>query len=127
MELLVVLAMLAYASANTLLSIYGEPTYELAAIENSAYDEVSENLPLLRNRRHIICGLPSWQSKKVNHNFCAAKCLAQRRRGGSCHDGICICRNSLTLESSSHPRLTRWYHGSRTRPLSRGINYVSER
>ncbi|XP_012537462.1 defensin-2 [Monomorium pharaonis] len=94
LAVLAVFVVLVYASANTLPAVYDGPTYELTTIEDPAYDEVPENLPPIRNRR-VTCDLLSWQSKwlTINHSACAAKCLAQRRRGGRCRDGICVCRN----------------------------------
>ncbi|CAL1682339.1 unnamed protein product [Lasius platythorax] len=89
-----VFAVLAYVSANTLSAVYDGPTYELTTIDDPGYDEVASNLPPIRQRR-VTCDLFSWQSKwfTINHSACAAKCLLQRRRGGRCRDGICICRN----------------------------------
>ncbi|XP_077266066.1 defensin 2 [Temnothorax americanus] len=91
---LTVLAVLAYASANTLPAVYDGPTYELTAIEDPANDEMQSNLPPIRNRR-VTCDLLSWQSKwlSINHSACAGKCLVQGRRGGRCRDGICVCRH----------------------------------
>ncbi|XP_071581677.1 defensin-2 [Temnothorax nylanderi] len=93
LAILTVLAVLAYASANTLPDVYDGPTYELTAIEDPANDEMQSNLPPIRNRR-VTCDLLSWQSKwlSINHSACAGKCLVQGRRGGRCRDGICVCR-----------------------------------
>ncbi|EZA60015.1 Defensin-2 [Ooceraea biroi] len=65
-----------------------------ATIDDPTYDETASDLTPIRQRR-VTCDLLSWQSKwlSINHSACAAKCLAQRRRGGRCRDGICICRN----------------------------------
>ncbi|XP_024888768.1 defensin-2-like [Temnothorax curvispinosus] len=84
----------AYASANTLPAVYDGPTYELTAIEDPANDEMESNLPPIRNRR-VTCDLLSWQSKwlSINHSACAGKCLVQGRRGGRCRGGICVCRH----------------------------------
>ncbi|XP_029679874.1 defensin-2-like [Formica exsecta] len=89
-----IFAVLAYVSADTLSAVYDGPTYELTTINDPEYDEMASNLSPIRHRR-ITCDLLSWQSKwlTINHSACAAKCLAQRRQGGRCRDGICICRN----------------------------------
>ncbi|GAB1862119.1 Defensin prepropeptide [Camponotus japonicus] len=97
MKLLVIFsifAVLAYVSANTLPAVYDGPTYELTSIDDPQYDEMASNLTPIRNRR-VTCDLLSWQSQwlTINHSACAAKCLVQRRRGGRCRDGICVCRN----------------------------------
>ncbi|XP_020279144.1 defensin-2-like [Pseudomyrmex gracilis] len=92
----VIFAVLAYASADTINgpTIYDGPTYELKPIEEPANDgnEDATNSPVRQAR--VTCDLLSWQSQwlSINHSACAAKCLAQRRRGGRCRDGICICR-----------------------------------
>ncbi|RLU19863.1 hypothetical protein DMN91_008422 [Ooceraea biroi] len=85
---------LACVSANALPALYDGPTYELTTIDDPTYDETASDLTPIRQRR-VTCDLLSWQSKwlSINHSACAAKCLAQRRRGGRCRDGICICRN----------------------------------
>ncbi|XP_012228482.1 defensin-2 [Linepithema humile] len=95
MKLLVVFAfcvMLIYVSAGILPDVYDGPTYELVTVDEPEYNEESDQAPI-RSRR-VTCDLLSWQSKwlTINHSACAAKCLAQRRRGGRCRDGICICR-----------------------------------
>ncbi|KYN03246.1 PREDICTED: defensin-2 [Cyphomyrmex costatus] len=92
--ILAVFVVLACTSVNTLPVVYDGPTYELTAIEDPVDDEISSDLPPIRNRR-VTCDLLSWQSKwlSFNHTPCAAKCLMQRRKGGSCRDGICVCRN----------------------------------
>ncbi|XP_029167825.1 defensin-2-like [Nylanderia fulva] len=97
MKLLAILAIFAVVAsvlANTLPAVYDGPTYELTAIDDPGYDEpTSNNLSPIRHRR-ITCDLLSWQSKwpTVDHR-CAVKCLSQRRQGGRCQDGICVCRN----------------------------------
>ncbi|KAL0123819.1 hypothetical protein PUN28_005979 [Cardiocondyla obscurior] len=97
MKLLAILAFLValtYASAYTQPAVYDGPTYELTTIEDPVYDEEEpSHLTPIRNRR-VTCDLLSWQSKwlSINHSACAARCLAQRRRGGRCRNGICVCR-----------------------------------
>ncbi|KOX75237.1 Defensin-2, partial [Melipona quadrifasciata] len=53
----------------------------------------STDLAPLRHRR-VTCDVLSFQSKwlSVNHSACAVRCLAQRRKGGSCRNGVCVCR-----------------------------------
>ncbi|XP_050453530.1 defensin-2-like [Cataglyphis hispanica] len=94
LAIFIIFAVLVYVSTDTLPAVYDGPTYELTTIDDPAYDEMTSNLSPIRHRR-ITCDLLSWQSKwlTINHSACAAKCLAQRRRGGRCRDGICICRN----------------------------------
>nr|CAM36306.1 hypothetical protein [Thermobia domestica] len=48
----------------------------------------------LRHRR-VTCDLLSFSSKifSFNHSACAAHCLAKRKKGGRCVNGVCRCRN----------------------------------
>ncbi|KAG7208426.1 hypothetical protein KM043_014656 [Ampulex compressa] len=72
---------------------YDGPLYELKKIEDETKYETTEVAPF--RQRRVTCDLLSFESKwlTVNHSACAASCLAQRRRGGRCRDGICVCRN----------------------------------
>ncbi|XP_076663573.1 defensin 2 [Andrena cerasifolii] len=102
---LCILATIANASAASAPQvIFDGPTYELKPIEDAddsnamnaemgAEGDATE-LPPLRHRR-VTCDVLSWQSQwlSINHSACAIRCLAQRRKGGSCRDGVCICRN----------------------------------
>ncbi|XP_032667523.1 defensin-2-like [Odontomachus brunneus] len=96
MKLLAVFALfcvLAYASADPIPAFYDEPTDELNPFEESASDEMLTNdMPTMIRQRRVTCGL-FWNGKdfSFNHRICALKCLAQRRRDGYCHGGICIC------------------------------------
>ncbi|KAH0944877.1 hypothetical protein HN011_004500 [Eciton burchellii] len=85
--------LLVYVTADPLPAVYDGPTYELTMIDDPPYDEAASNLAPVRHRR-LTCDFFSWQSKWLtpNHSVCAAKCIAQHRRGGRCRDGICICR-----------------------------------
>ena len=49
---------------------------------------------LIRQKR-VTCDLLSLQIKgiAINDSACAAHCLAMRRKGGSCKQGVCVCRN----------------------------------
>ncbi|XP_033324438.2 uncharacterized protein LOC117219404 [Megalopta genalis] len=51
------------------------------------YDDV------MRPRR-FTCDVLSFSTKwfGAHHAACAAKCLTQRRWGGSCKNGVCVCR-----------------------------------
>uniref|UniRef100_A0A348G6A9 Defensin2 n=1 Tax=Odontomachus monticola TaxID=613454 RepID=A0A348G6A9_ODOMO len=96
MKLLAVFALfcvLAYVSADPIPAVYDGPTYELKSIEEPESNDMSMGDAPIRQRR-VTCDLLSWQSKwfSFNHSACAVKCLAQRRRGGRCIDGVCICR-----------------------------------
>ncbi|XP_076648713.1 defensin 2 [Halictus rubicundus] len=44
--------------------------------------------------RRFSCDVLSFTSKwfSPNHAACATRCLFQRRRGGRCQNGVCICR-----------------------------------
>ncbi|XP_076296444.1 defensin 2 [Lasioglossum baleicum] len=44
--------------------------------------------------RRFSCDVLSFTSKwfSVNHAACATRCLFQRRRGGRCQNGVCVCR-----------------------------------
>ncbi|KAG5320355.1 DEF2 protein, partial [Acromyrmex heyeri] len=92
--ILAIFVVLACTSVSTLPAVYDGPTYELSTIEDPMYDEVPSDLPPIRNRR-VTCDLLSWKSKwlSINHSACAARCLSQRRKGGRCRNGICVCRN----------------------------------
>nr|XP_034186846.1 defensin-2-like [Osmia lignaria] len=83
-------------------AVYDGPVYELKPIEDGSggveprqveSSDESTDLTPLRQRR-VTCDVLSWQSQwfTVNHSACAIKCLAQRRRGGSCRGGVCVCR-----------------------------------
>ncbi|KAG6796338.1 defensin-2 precursor [Apis mellifera caucasica] len=79
--------------------VYDGPIYELRQIEEENIEPDTElmdsNEPLLPLRhRRVTCDVLSWQSKwlSINHSACAIRCLAQRRKGGSCRNGVCICR-----------------------------------
>lgn len=43
----------------------------------------------------FTCDVLSFQSKVIsfNHSACAVRCLSMKKKGGSCKDGICVCRN----------------------------------
>nr|AXF35737.1 defensin 1 [Holotrichia oblita] len=49
---------------------------------------------LLRQKR-VTCDLLSLEAKgiAINDSACAAHCLVLGRKGGSCKDGVCVCRN----------------------------------
>ncbi|OXU26901.1 hypothetical protein TSAR_014286 [Trichomalopsis sarcophagae] len=49
--------------------------------------------PSFRARR-FTCDVLSFKSMWVspNHSACAVRCLAQRRKGGKCKNGVCVCR-----------------------------------
>ncbi|NP_001280500.1 defensin-2-like precursor [Nasonia vitripennis] len=49
--------------------------------------------PSFRARR-FTCDVLSFKSMWVspNHSACAVRCLAQRRKGGKCKNGDCVCR-----------------------------------
>ncbi|KOC64008.1 Defensin-2, partial [Habropoda laboriosa] len=64
--------------------------------EADAEKETKDNsigLPPIRERR-VTCDILSLSSKwlSINHAACATRCLAQRRKGGRCQNGVCICR-----------------------------------
>ncbi|KAF3423680.1 hypothetical protein E2986_12838 [Frieseomelitta varia] len=95
-----VLATVTYVSGAIIPDvIYDGPIYELREIEGTN-DEATEtvgddsiDLASLRHRR-VTCDVSSFQSKWLNVNFhsaCTVSCLAQRRKGGSCRNGVCIC------------------------------------
>ncbi|XP_017791531.1 PREDICTED: defensin-2-like [Habropoda laboriosa] len=100
-----VLATVAYVSgASAPQAVYDGPIYELRPVEEDngggqavAEIETEDNstgLPPIRERR-VTCDVLSWQSQwlSINHSACAVRCLTQRRKGGRCQDGVCICRN----------------------------------
>ncbi|KAK9729319.1 Arthropod defensin [Popillia japonica] len=49
---------------------------------------------IIRQKR-VTCDLLSFEAKGVaaNHSICAAHCLVIGRKGGSCQNGVCVCRN----------------------------------
>nr|BAD77966.1 defensin A [Anomala cuprea] len=49
---------------------------------------------IVRQKR-VTCDLLSFEAKgfAANHSICAAHCLAIGRKGGSCQNGVCVCRN----------------------------------
>ncbi|XP_012144480.1 defensin 2 [Megachile rotundata] len=93
-----ILAMIAYVyGVSVPEAVYDGPTYELKPVEGGEETavmnpEVSTDMPV--RQRRVTCDVLSWQSQwfTVNHSACAIKCLAQRRRGGSCRGGVCVCR-----------------------------------
>ncbi|XP_015600536.1 defensin-2 [Cephus cinctus] len=93
----VIVAIFAFASVKCMPEpAYDGPTYELTRIEDvdtsGGIADHTEEAPI-RHRR-VTCDLFSFQSKWLtpNHTACAAKCIAQRRRGGRCSNGVCVCR-----------------------------------
>ncbi|XP_014476235.1 PREDICTED: defensin-2-like [Dinoponera quadriceps] len=81
---------LAYASAIALPDVYDGPTYELQPIDGS---DTSSDIGSTRMRR-LTCDVFSFQSQWVspNHSACAIKCVFQGRKGGTCQNGVCVCR-----------------------------------
>ncbi|XP_022911987.2 holotricin-1-like [Onthophagus taurus] len=49
---------------------------------------------IIRQKR-VTCDLLSIEAKgiAINHSACAAHCLVLRKKGGSCSNGVCVCRN----------------------------------
>ncbi|KAK9307656.1 hypothetical protein QLX08_002069 [Tetragonisca angustula] len=96
-----VLATVTYVSGAIIPDvIYDDPIYELREIEGTndeataTVGDDSTDLAPLRHRR-VTCDVSSFQSKwlRVNfHSVCTVNCLAQRRKGGFCRNGVCICR-----------------------------------
>lgn len=43
----------------------------------------------------VTCDLLSVSTKwgSLNHAACAARCIAQRKKGGTCKEGVCHCRD----------------------------------
>nr|DAA35072.1 TPA_exp: defensin-1a [Harpegnathos saltator] len=72
-------------------SRFASAPIEEAASDNTPRD-MAEEVPI--RQRRVTCDLLSWTSKwfSFNNSACAAKCLVQRRRGGSCSGGVCVCR-----------------------------------
>ncbi|XP_076242889.1 defensin-2-like [Calliopsis andreniformis] len=106
MKLLAVLcifALIVYTSAlSAPHAVYDGPVYEMKRIDDGVAvkrmaepDEldVVDDTDLSRPRR-VTCDLLSFASKwlSVNHSACAFRCLTQRRRGGRCQNGVCVCR-----------------------------------
>ncbi|OXU26905.1 hypothetical protein TSAR_014290 [Trichomalopsis sarcophagae] len=69
-----------------------DATDDLSPIKESS-DDPTDVSPSYRARR-FSCDVLSFQSKWVspNHSACAVRCLAQRRKGGKCKNGVCVCR-----------------------------------
>nr|XP_033324520.1 defensin-like [Megalopta genalis] len=75
----------AYAVANAVPNAAGQPHPNgVAFADDDDYN---------RSRR-FTCDVLSVQTAwfSTNHAACALRCLAQRRRGGRCENGVCICR-----------------------------------
>ncbi|OAD53675.1 Defensin-2 [Eufriesea mexicana] len=97
-----ILATITYVSSASIPEgVYDDTIYELQPIEETndklnvemaARDDSGEVAPI-RHRR-VTCDVLSWQSQwlSVNHSACALRCLAQRRKGGHCENGVCVCR-----------------------------------
>nr|AFJ22694.1 defensin 2-2a3 precursor [Nasonia vitripennis] len=70
-----------------------DATDDLSPIKESSDDPTELVQPSYRDRR-FSCDVLSLQSKWVspNHSACAVRCLAQRRKGGKCKNGDCVCR-----------------------------------
>nr|BAI81896.1 defensin [Apis cerana japonica] len=97
--LFAILVAIVYAScASVSQVVYDEPIYDLRQIEEENIGPDTElmdsNEPLLLRHRRVTCDVLSWQSKwlSINHSACAIRCLAKRRKGGRCKNGVCICR-----------------------------------
>nr|A9XFZ7.1 RecName: Full=Defensin coprisin; Flags: Precursor [Copris tripartitus]ABP97087.1 coprisin [Copris tripartitus] len=60
---------------------------------NPLPEEVQEE-GLVRQKR-VTCDVLSFEAKgiAVNHSACALHCIALRKKGGSCQNGVCVCRN----------------------------------
>ncbi|XP_031849962.1 defensin 2 [Nomia melanderi] len=78
---------------------YDGPTYELKRIQerDADPDDIMPDADLddsLSRPRRVTCDVLSWQSKwfSFNHSACALRCLTQKRRGGRCQNGVCVCR-----------------------------------
>ncbi|XP_043784705.1 defensin-2 [Apis laboriosa] len=97
--LFAILVAIVYASCASVSEVvYDESIYELRQIEEENIEPDTElidsNEPLLLRHRRVTCNVLSWQSKwlSINHSACAIRCLAQRRKGDSCRNGVCIYR-----------------------------------
>ncbi|CAD6229942.1 GSCOCT00006653001.2-RA-CDS [Cotesia congregata] len=75
-------------------SDYAEPVASEIDELGPAASEIDAQGPELVRERRLTCDLFSFQSQWVspNHSACAAKCIAQGKRGGSCSNGVCNCR-----------------------------------
>ncbi|KAF7399345.1 hypothetical protein HZH68_007937 [Vespula germanica] len=83
--------LIAYVSAFAIPD-YDGPIYDLTPIEDESAN--ANQLAPARARR-FTCDLFSFSSQWVtpNHAACATKCLFKGRRGGTCNNGYCVCRN----------------------------------
>ncbi|XP_043494713.1 defensin-2-like [Polistes fuscatus] len=85
--------LIAYVSASAIPD-YDGPVYDLVQIEDDKENVNGNEEAPIRNRR-FTCDLFSFGSQWVtpNHAPCAAKCLFKGRRGGTCNNGLCVCRH----------------------------------
>ncbi|XP_033324514.2 uncharacterized protein LOC117219453 [Megalopta genalis] len=69
------------------------PSAEPIALPDDDDDDDDDGDDVMRPRR-FTCDVLSVETAwfSVNHAACAVRCLAQRRRGGRCENGVCICR-----------------------------------
>ncbi|XP_046738214.1 defensin-2 [Diprion similis] len=92
----------AYASADVLPQVVYDGQMEekdgrmtnLEDVDTDAGLPESSDLTPIRHRR-VTCDLLSFTTPwgGVNHAACAARCLAQRHKGGACQNGVCVCRD----------------------------------
>ncbi|XP_017888466.1 defensin-2-like [Ceratina calcarata] len=99
--LFAIFATVAYVSgASAPQAIYDGPTYEMRQIRDADENEemgtaiADESTESPLRHRRVTCDVLSWSSKwlSINHSACAVRCLAQRRKGGRCMNGVCVCR-----------------------------------
>ncbi|XP_034940654.1 defensin-like [Chelonus insularis] len=70
--------------------------YEPLELRGEEFEIDGENEDHLRHRR-VTCDLLSFKGV-VNDSACAANCLSMGKSGGSCRNGVCVCRKDKIVD-----------------------------
>ncbi|KAK9685549.1 Arthropod defensin [Popillia japonica] len=69
----------------------------MCIVHTLAAPAVEEYEDSIIRQKRVTCDLLSFEAKGFaanhsNHSICAAHCLVIGRKGGSCQNGVCVCR-----------------------------------